>query len=203
MDDGEDIQLTWQFLLQAYASGYFPMAETADSKEMHWFFPEKRGILPIDGFHVPASLAKLIRKKPFVITTDTVFPDVMRGCAETGPKRKETWINDTIFTLYCQLWENGYGHSVECWKEGKLVGGVYGVGLGGAFFGESMFSRVPNASRVALVHLVGLLREAGYTLLDTQFVNDHLRQFGAQEIPRRQYLALLREAIGRNVKACF
>lgn len=199
--DGEEI--TWQLLVNAYASGYFPMAEHRDSTELRWFYPQKRGILPLDAFHVPASLAKLCRKKPFTITTDTAFEAVIRACADINAARKDTWINDTIIDLYCELYEHGFAHSVECWENNKLVGGLYGVAIGGAFFGESMFSRVPNASRVALVQLVALLKGAGYTLLDTQFVNEHLKQFGVVEIARKKYLALLEEAIHVKTQDCF
>jgi len=203
MTSEDNVELTWQLLLNAYASGYFPMAETHDSEEIFWFYPEKRGIIPLNAFHIPASLAKLCRKKPFTITTDKAFSDVIRACAEIGASRKETWINDRIIALYCELHENGYAHSVECWQGGALVGGLYGVAIHGAFFGESMFSRVPNASRVALVHLVALLSTAGYALLDTQFVNDHLKQFGVVEIPRRKYLAMLKQALTVTPEACF
>lgn len=198
-----DLELTWEMLLNAYASGYFPMAPSRTSAQIHWFYPEKRGIIPLDKFHIPASLAKLCRKKPFAITTDDAFPEIIRACAEINATRKETWINDTIIRLYCELAQRGYAHSVECWQNSILVGGLYGVALGGAFFGESMFSRVPNASRVALVHLVRLLKEAGYTLLDTQFVNEHLKQFGVMEIPRKEYLERLEKALKIKPAACF
>jgi leucyl/phenylalanyl-tRNA--protein transferase len=183
--------LTPELLLAAYASGYFPMATSRTSKELDWFYPEKRGILPLDNFHVPRSLAKLIRKTPFTITTDAAFREVMLGCTE----RKSTWINDEIISLYCELHRMGFAHSVECWQEGKLAGGLYGVVLGCAFFGESMFSRTPNASRVALVYLVQLLNDKGYHLLDTQFINYHLKQFGVLEIPRAEYLDKLKKAV--------
>src|SRR4051812_5128704 len=150
------------------------MAKTRDDPQLYWFYPEMRGIIPLDNFHVPGSLAKIVGKKPFALTVDRAFPEVIRGCAE----RDDTWINSAIAALYTELWKMGFAHSVECWKDDALVGGLYGVALGGAFFGESMFSRVPNASKVALVHLVQLLKNAGYTLLDTQFINDHLKQFG-------------------------
>jgi leucyl/phenylalanyl-tRNA--protein transferase len=183
--------VTPELLLAAYASGYFPMAVSRTAKELDWFYPEKRGILPLDTFHVPRSLAKLIRKIPFTITTDEAFREVMLGCTE----RKSTWINDEIISLYCELQRMGFAHSIECWQEGKLVGGLYGVALGRAFFGESMFSRTPNASRVALVYLVQLLNDKGYQLLDTQFINDHLKQFGVLEIPRAKYLEKLKKAV--------
>ena len=182
----------WQQLLNAYANGYFPMAMSRDDDELHWFNPEARGIIPLDAFHIPRSLARCMRKNPFRITTDTAFPQVIEACAS---EHDDTWINGPIVQLYCELWEQGFAHSVECWRDEKLVGGIYGVAIGGAFFGESMFSRVPNASRVALVHLVELLKQGGYTLFDTQFVNDHLKQFGVVEIPREEYLERLRAAL--------
>ncbi|MDE3060063.1 MAG: leucyl/phenylalanyl-tRNA--protein transferase [Pseudomonadota bacterium] len=188
-------EITAELLLAAYASGYFPMAESRNGMELHWFYPESRGIIPLDGFHVPRSLARLIRKNPFQVTVDKAFPEVIRACAE----REETWINDTIIRLYCELHEKGYAHSVECWKDDALAGGLYGVALGGAFFGESMFSRASGASKIALVHLVQWLKRSGYRLLDTQFTNDHLQQFGVIEIPREEYLLRLKEALRLNV----
>jgi leucyl/phenylalanyl-tRNA---protein transferase len=210
-------EISWDFLLAAYASGYFPMAERHDDPHLHWFYPELRGVLPLDNFHVPRSLEKFMRKSPFTLTTNTSFPAVIRGCATTDTRqliggkmgRDETWINEPIIALYTELWQRGFAHSVEVWTldattgENQLVGGLYGVAIGGAFFGESMFSRASNASKVALVHLVELLRKAGYTLLDTQFVNDHLVQFGVQEIPRADYLVKLREAIALTPEKIF
>ncbi len=190
-----DSEVTWEFLLAAYANGYFPMADTKDSPILQWMYPEMRGILPLDTFHIPKSLAKFIKKSPFVITTNTAFPQVIRACADVTEVRKETWINEQIIKLYCELWENGYAHSVECWQGSELVGGLYGVAIGGAFFGESMFSKTSNASKVALVHLVELLKNAGYTLLDAQFTNEHLKQFRIIEIPRNNYLKKLAQAI--------
>ncbi len=190
-------ELTWDFLLNAYAKGYFPMAMNRDDDELHWFYPEKRGIIPLDAFHIPKSLAKLARKQPFIITTDTAFPEIIKACST---EHADTWINARIVELYCELWEKGYAHSVECWEEGQLVGGLYGVAIGGAFFGESMFTRKSNASRLALMHLVKLLNDGGYTLLDTQFVNDHLQQFGVVEIPHEDYLVLLNEALSINAE---
>ncbi len=202
--------ITWEFLLAAYANGYFPMAEAKDNPLLHWMHPEMRGILPLDDFHVPTSLAKFIKKSSLIITTNAVFPQVIRACAETTDGRQDTWINEQIIKLYTELWEYGFAHSVECWQESShkgddpvLVGGLYGVSIGGAFFGESMFSRTNNASKVALVHLVELLKNAGYTLLDTQFTNDHLKQFGVIEIPRIEYLVKLSEAIAITPKLCF
>lgn len=189
-------ELTADLLLAAYANGYFPMAESRDAAEISWFYPEQRGVIPLEKFHMPASLAKFMRKQPFTVTTDKAFPEVIKACAE----RDETWINDTIIDLYCELHEKGFAHSVECWQDNKLVGGLYGVAIGGAFFGESMFSRAENASKVALAHLVELLNNAGYKLLDTQYVNDHLKQFGVIEIAREEYLALLQTAIQMQPK---
>ncbi len=184
--------ITPELLLNAYASGYFPMAQSRDDTEIRWFYPEMRGIIPLDGFHVPASLAKFLKRTPLTFTTDTVFDEVIASCAQ---RSEDTWINDTIIAAYCKLHKMGFAHSVECWKDGSLVGGLYGVALGGAFFGESMFSRETNASKAALVHLVGLLNTAGYVLLDTQFVNDHLKQFGVVEIPHDEYLKKLEKAL--------
>jgi leucyl/phenylalanyl-tRNA---protein transferase len=182
--------LTPELLLAAYAIGYFPMAESRDSTELHWYCPDPRAVMPLDAFHVPRSLAKLVRQRPFTITCDTAFSDVIHHCST----RRETWINDKIIALYCELHEMGYAHSVECWNDNQLAGGLYGVSLGRAFFGESMFSHVPNASRIALVHLVDRLKHNGFQLLDTQFVNPHLVQFGVVEIPRNDYLNQLKKA---------
>jgi leucyl/phenylalanyl-tRNA--protein transferase len=192
-------EITAEQLLEAYASGYFPMADGRDEKELYWYTPEHRGILPLDGFHIPGSLKKFLRNCPYQIKIDTAFEAVIRACADTrSEKRKETWINDTIIGLYSQLASEGFAHSVECWQDEVLIGGLYGVSLGGAFFGESMFSLAPNASKVALVHLVERLRNAGYMLLDTQYVNEHLMQFGVQEIVRADYLVLLTNALNAS-----
>lgn len=188
-------ELTAGLLLKAYAIGVFPMAERRDAPDVVWVEPDRRGILPLDGFHVPRSLAKTLRKRPFGITVDRAFDRVMRGCAEATPGRENTWINDTILRLYGQLHEMGHAHSVECWREDELVGGLYGVRLGAAFFGESMFSRATDASKVALVHLVRRLQAGGFRLLDTQFITEHLARFGAIEIPRATYKRLLDGAI--------
>jgi leucyl/phenylalanyl-tRNA---protein transferase len=192
-------RLTPDLLLAAYASGYFPMAESRESQDLRWFYPETRGIIPLDAFHVPEKLAKLIRQRPFEITVNSAFGEVITACAA----RKDTWINDTIIDLYCQLHEIGFAHSVECWQEETLAGGLYGIAIGGAFFGESMFSRTSGASKVALAYLVNMLTSAGYTLLDTQFVNPHLKQFGTIEIPRDEYLKRLREALAIRPRSCF
>ncbi|HEU5048215.1 MAG TPA: leucyl/phenylalanyl-tRNA--protein transferase [Rickettsiales bacterium] len=188
--------LTPEQLLLAYANGYFPMADSRDAQELYWYAPEERGILPLEHFHIPRSLKKFMRHCDYEVTFDRVFPEVIRACAEiTSPKRKQTWINDQIIALYCELAQHGYAHSAECWHEGKLVGGLYGVSLGGAFFGESMFSRSDNASKVALVHLVERLRERNFILLDTQYINDHLLQFGAVTVTKAHYMKRLAEAL--------
>ncbi len=191
--------LNWQELLAAYAHGYFPMADNAGDKSIYWYHPEQRGVLPLDQFHVPRSLKRYLKDHPFEIRFDTAFRDVMRACAD----RETTWINDVILELYGELFDHGFAHSVECWREGRLVGGLYGVALGGAFFGESMFSRETNASKVALVELVGRLKAAGYALLDTQYVNEHLKQFGVLEIPKAEYLKQLQAALSLHPKPCF
>jgi leucyl/phenylalanyl-tRNA--protein transferase len=178
-------------LVSAYASGWFPMAD--DRGEIRWYSPDPRGIIPLDAFHVPARLARVVRRGAFDIHIDRAFEDVIRACAhaERDPEDPGSWINDEIVESYCALHEAGVAHSVEVWQDGRLAGGLYGVALGGAFFGESMFHRVTDASKVALVALVDRLRSRGYRLLDTQWITDHLRQFGAIEIPRRRYLKLL------------
>jgi len=181
-------------LLRAYAYGVFPMAERRDDPELFWIDPEQRGILPLDHFHVPRRLRRTIKAAPFEVRIDTSFREVMLGCAEDSDHRSGTWINGQILALYCELFERGHAHSVECWRDGKLAGGLYGVSLGAAFFGESMFSRARDASKIALVYLAARLVAGGYKLLDTQFVTKHLRQFGAIEIPRDEYRLRLHEA---------
>ena len=196
-------QLTPELLLNAYASGYFPMAESREGDELFWFSPEKRGIIPLDGFHIPRSLRQdakqLIESGTYRITTDRVFKDVITACALT-PRSHESgsWINAEIINLYSDLADYGFCHSVECWHGDMLVGGLYGVSLGGAFFGESMFSRADHASKICLIYLVAILKEAGYSLLDTQYVNDHLTQFGVVEIAKRDYLTLLSKALSKR-----
>lgn len=203
-----DSEITWELLLAAYTQGYFPMAASSESKTLEWFYPEMRGILPIDDFHIPRSLAKYMRKSPFAITTDRAFEQVIKSCAATAQGRESTWINDAIIKLYCELHTRGFAHSVECWQQAGngeeiLAGGLYGVSIGRAFFGESMFSRSSNASKVALVHLVELLGKAGYELLDAQFTNEHLTQFGIQEISREDYLVKLEQALASQPEKCF
>ena len=187
-------KLTPELMLRAYATGIFPMAESRDDANIFWVEPQVRGIMPLATFHVPRRLKKTIRSD-FDIRLDTAFADVLRLCGEEGNVRPETWINGTIENAVLGLFEMGFAHSIETWKDGKLVGGLYGIALGGAFFGESMFSRHRDASKVALVHLVVRLRLGGFTLLDVQFLTDHLRQFGAVEVPARTYLKDLNAAL--------
>jgi leucyl/phenylalanyl-tRNA--protein transferase len=188
-------KLTPEILLRAYAVGLFPMAERRDDPTLFWIEPEKRGILPLDGFHVSRRLRRTVRSGLYEVRCDTVFTDVVRSCAAPGRNRDDTWINDEIVALYGDLHELGRAHCVETWQDGELVGGLYGVSLGAAFFGESMFSRARDASKVALVHLVARLIKSGYTLLDTQFVTDHLTQFGVVELPRAGYRQILSDAL--------
>jgi leucyl/phenylalanyl-tRNA---protein transferase len=188
-------RLTPEILLAAYAAGVFPMAESADDPELFWVDPHHRGILPLDAFHVPRRLRRVVRQGRFAVSCDTAFVAVIHGCAEATEMRPNTWINDEIVRLYAALFAHGAAHSVECWRDGILVGGLYGVSIGAAFFGESMFSRETDASKVALVHLVARLRAGGYRLLDTQFVTPHLARFGAVEITRTRYHRLLASAL--------
>lgn len=188
-------RLTPEIVLRAYAEGVFPMAERRDDTELFWVSPERRGIIPLNGFHLPRRLARTVRNGRFTITTDLAFVEVMQACAAPAPGREQSWINAEILQLYAALHAGAHAHSIECWREGNLVGGLYGVSLGGAFFGESMFSRERDASKVALVHLVARLIEGGYKLLDTQFLTAHLARFGTVEISRADYLLRLRRAI--------
>lgn len=187
----DDLQITPALLLQAYAAGIFPMAEGRDTAEIHWVDPRRRGIFPIDGFHISRSLRRRILSGVFSVTTDRAFDAVIEGCAA----REETWINAEIHALYAALFEMGHAHSVEVWKDGALVGGVYGVTLGAAFFGESMFSTATDASKVALAYLICRLKQGGFTLFDTQFLTDHLASLGAIEITRLAYHHRLARAI--------
>ena len=184
-------ELTPELLLAAYQRGVFPMADPEAEDQIHWYAPDPRGIMPIEQFHVPKTLAQLVRQERFEVTSDRSFRAVMRGCAD----RETTWISQEIIDAYTALHERGYAHSVECWQDDQLAGGLYGVAVKGAFFGESMFYRVRDASKVALVHLVRRLHRGGFHLLDTQFVTDHLRQFGAKEIPRAIYEKRLARAL--------
>lgn len=187
--------LTPDILLRAYASGIFPMARNRRDQKLYWIDPEQRGIIPLDTFHVPRSLRKLLKRGAYEVRVDTALERVMIECAAPTPERPDTWINNEIVRLFVELHQLGMAHSVEVWRGDSLVGGLYGLSLGGAFFGESMFSRARDASKVALVHLVARLRWRGYLLLDTQFVTDHLQHFGAIEIPRQVYLRLLARAV--------
>jgi len=184
-------------LLECYKRGVFPMADSRDDPRIFLLDPETRGILPLDGLHVSRSLKKFMRKTPFRVSFNTAFPQVIAKCAEMAPDRDNTWINEGIELLYSHLHVIGNAHSVEVWDDDILVGGLYGVSVGSAFFGESMFSRRTNASKVALVHLVEHLNACGFTLLDTQFITDHLQTMGAIEISRENYKALLKVAIKR------
>lgn len=182
-------------LLKAYASGVFPMAESATDPEVFWVRPETRGVIPLDAFHVPKSLRKTIRQQRYDVRFDTDFAGVIDGCAEERAERETTWINAPIREAYIRLFEIGHCHSVEAWHEGLLVGGLYGVSLGGVFFGESMFSRETDLSKVCLVHLVERLNERGFVLLDTQFTTEHLKRFGAIDVPRGKYEKMLEKAL--------
>jgi leucyl/phenylalanyl-tRNA--protein transferase len=189
------LQLTPEILVRAYAAGVFPMAESADDPELFWVDPRRRGILPLDAFHVARRLRRVVRRRIFEIRCDSAFEDVIRACSEASEKRPNTWINDEIVRLYAALFARGAAHSVECWRDDRLAGGLYGVSLGAVFFGESMFSRENDASKVALVHLVARLRLGGFRLLDTQVLTPHLARFGGIEISRTRYHRLLAEAL--------
>ncbi len=188
-------EITPDLLVRAYRAGFFPMAETRAADRLYWLDPEMRGILPLDGFHLPRRLRRTVESGRFTVTADQDFAGVIARCAAPAPGREETWINPQIEALFTELHRRGEAHSVESWQDGEMVGGLYGVALGGAFFGESMFSRATDASKVALVHLVARLRLGGYRLLDTQFVTGHLTRFGAVEIPRERYKAMLAVAL--------
>ena len=189
--------ITVDILLRAYSAGLFPMADSADDPELFWVEPAMRGIIPLNDFHISKSLAKAMRKKPFEIRFNTAFEAVMAGCAAEAPDRPSTWINTTIRKLYTELHQIGHAHSVEAWEGKELVGGLYGVSLGAAFFGESMFSRRTNASKICLVHLVERLRASGFVLLDTQFTTEHLKTFGAIDVPKQDYAKMLDLAVNR------
>jgi leucyl/phenylalanyl-tRNA--protein transferase len=192
------IEITPQVLLKAYACGIFPMAESADDPALYWIEPPLRGILPLGGVHVPRRLARTVRQRVFEVRVDTDFESVIAGCAASRPGRRTTWINPKIRNLYRELYSTGYCHTVETWVGGRLVGGLYGVALNGAFFGESMFSFERDASKVALIYLCARLVHGGFSLLDTQFVTDHLKQFGAVEIARSQFHVLLERALAHR-----
>jgi leucyl/phenylalanyl-tRNA---protein transferase len=190
--------LTPQILLRAYALGLFPMAESAENDQIFWVDPDERAIFPLDAVHVSRSLAKTLRGDRFDVMVDQDFDAVIDACAAPAPGRENTWINSEIRKLYRELFDMGHAHTVECRLKGELVGGLYGVSLRSAFFGESMFHRATDASKVALVHLVARLRAGGFTLLDTQFMTEHLASLGAIEIPRERYRAQLDSALRRR-----
>lgn len=185
------VEVSPAIMLQRYRAGLFPMAETREARDLFWLDPERRGILPLDHFHLPRRLRRTVLSDEYEVLVDSRFEAVIDGCAEPSPGREESWINQEIRGLFLALHRQGHAHSVECWHAGVLCGGLYGLAIGGAFFGESMFSRRRDASKVALVHLIARLRLGGFVLLDTQFITAHLSQFGAIEIPRAQYLNLL------------
>jgi len=189
------IEITPEVLLKAYACGIFPMAESAEDPALYWIEPENRGVIPLDRFRLSTRLARTVRSDRFIVTVNRDFDGVLEGCAEVRPGRPRTWINGRIRALYRKLYERRHCHSIEVYEGETLVGGLYGVTLGRAFFGESMFHRARDASKVALVHLVARLKAGGFKLLDTQFVTDHLKTFGAIEVPRRQYHKLLEAAL--------
>lgn len=190
--------ITPQVLLQAYAAGVFPMAESASDPALYWVEPEERGIIPLDGFHISRSLRKRVKQQTYEIRIDAAFNRVIAECAAKSDSRKETWINKRIISLYSQLHKMGCAHSVESWLDGELVGGLYGIRIGAAFFGESMFSRATDASKVALVHLIARLKYGGFTLLDAQFVNPHLLQFGSLAVKKADYHKLLEPALEKD-----
>ncbi len=192
------LEITPHVVLKAYACGIFPMAESADDPGLYWIEPETRGVIPLNDFHVPKRLARVIRSDRFDVRVDQDFDAVIESCARPARGRQKTWINGRIRRLYGELHKLGFCHTVECRRDGELVGGLYGVRLGGAFFGESMFSFETDASKVALAHLVARLKAGRFQLLDTQFVTDHLRRFGAREIPRNEYQVALEEALALN-----
>ena len=195
------LEITPDLVLRAYAAGVFPMAESRGSDRMYWLDPALRGVLPLDaGFHLPRRLQRTVLSGRFTVTADGDFAGVIRGCAEPAPGRTDTWINEEIEALFIALHRRGFAHSVETWSEGRLVGGLYGVALGGAFFGESMFSRATDASKVALVHLVVRLRLCGFVLCDTQFLTAHLARFGTVEIPKADYKARLAAALAEPAR---
>jgi leucyl/phenylalanyl-tRNA--protein transferase len=189
------LEITPQVLLKAYACGIFPMAESAEDPGLYWIEPEARGVIPLERFHLPRRLARTVASDAFEVRIDSDFQAVISGCADVAPGRQKTWINARIRRLYTDLFNLGHCHTVETWRDGQLVGGLYGVRLGAAFFGESMFSRERDASKIALVHLVARLKRGGFRLLDTQFTTQHLKQFGAVDVDRRHYHRLLEEAI--------
>lgn len=194
-NDPFDVELTPELILRAYRAGIFPMSESEDDPDIFWVSPQMRGIIPLDGFKVSKSLRKTLRKHPFTVVADKSFSSVIEACATSGSDRESTWINQTIRDLYGELFSMGYCHTVEVYDGDTLIGGLYGLAIGGVFFGESMFHRRADASKIALAHLVERLSAGGYTLLDTQFITDHLASLGAIEIPRANYEARLSAAL--------
>jgi leucyl/phenylalanyl-tRNA--protein transferase len=194
------VPIDLDLLLQAYANGIFPMSDARDDPDTFWIEPEFRAIMPLNGFRLSKSLAKTIRQDRFVVTADTAFAQVIATCAESQAGRRDTWINPDIEEAFCRLHEQGHAHSIECWSGGRLVGGLYGLALGRAFFGESMFSRKTDASKVALAWLVARLKLGGFELLDCQFMTDHLASLGAIEITQRAYLKLLKATLTKAVQ---
>jgi leucyl/phenylalanyl-tRNA--protein transferase len=190
-----DVEITPELIVRAYRAGIFPMAEDAADEDLFWVSPEMRGIIPLDGFHLSASLRKAIQKSPFSVKVDSDFAATIEGCATVGADRNSTWINQTIRAVYGELFRRGVAHTVEVWDGDELVGGLYGLAIGGAFFGESMFHRRTNASKMAMAHLVERLNAGGFVLLDTQFVTDHLESLGGIEIPRAAYEERLANAL--------
>jgi len=187
--------LTPALILDAYRHGLFPMAYSGESAHINWVCPEMRGQLSIPDLHIPRSLLKTLRRGPYEVCVNRDFAGVITECAVTDDSRPETWINDSIRSVFVDLHQHGHAHSVECWQDGDLVGGLYGLAIGGAFFGESMFSRARDASKIALVHLAARLWRGGFSLLDTQFTNDHLEQFGVYEVAHEEYVVQLNAAV--------
>ena len=191
-------RLTPANIIKAYSVGIFPMAENYSDQKIYWINPQNRGILPLGGLHISKSLRKTIKRKSFNVTYNYNFRHIIQECAKIGSRRPETWINQEIMEAYIELHKIGYAHSIECWIDNKIVGGLYGIALGGAFFGESMFSQQSNASKIALVHLVAILKDRGFILLDTQFTSDHLETMGVIEISRENYLKKLKNALAKS-----
>ncbi len=196
--DNSNYKIPSDIVLQAYKSGLFPMAETVNSQEIYWIEPKKRGVFYFDKIKVPKKLKKLSKSLPFQISVDLQFNNVIENCSKLTAKRNDTWINNTIKQIYIELYEKGYAHSVECYINKRLVGGLYGLSIGGVFFGESMFSLVSNASKFALFHLIERLKAGNYDFIDTQFINDHLSQFGAIEISNKDFKTMLNKSIKKD-----
>ncbi|MEQ8733532.1 MAG: leucyl/phenylalanyl-tRNA--protein transferase [Rhodospirillaceae bacterium] len=193
-------QITPELLLKAYAFGVFPMAKSRHDQDVYWVQPKERGIIPLVDFHIPKSLRKALRRSAFTVRIDTAFDEVISGCAESSSDREDTWINQKIVELFSDLFEAGLAHSVEVWDDDELVGGLYGLTMGAVFFGESMFTRRDNASKIALCYLVALMKTGGYLLLDTQFITEHLKQFGAIEISHEDYMQQLGAALKKMAR---